>query len=138
MKPPPASSQPPVSQQDAGATEGNVAPDFSPAQAGLKVGATQEKDVRYPNITAAEWESREKARQLLENILTRLSEICETQRTALLKESLAGPSPYERAAEIAPIHANALLMRRVQDSHFREVRRVTNLLLKIKRQTGKE
>ena len=38
-----------------------------------------------------------------------------------------------RAAEIAPTHPNARLMRRMQDSNFREVRRVTNLLLKIKR-----
>ncbi len=60
-------------------------------------------------------------------------EICEAQRKATLKESLTGPSPYERAAEIAPTHPNARLMRRMQDSNFREVRRVTNLLLKIKR-----
>ena len=55
------------------------------------------------------------------------------QRQATLKELLAGPSPYERAAEIASTHPNARLMRRMQDSNFREVRRVTNLLLKIKR-----
>ena len=60
-------------------------------------------------------------------------EICEAQRKALLKESVKGPSPYERAAEIAPTHPNARLMRRMQDSNFREVRRLTNLLLKIKR-----
>ncbi len=46
----------------------------------------------------------------------------------------AGPSPYELAAEIAPSHADALLMRRMQDANLREVRRLTNLLLKIKRQ----
>ena len=60
-------------------------------------------------------------------------ETCEEQRKALLKESVKGPSPYERAAEIAPTHPNARLMRRMQDSNFREVRRLTNLLLKIKR-----
>ena len=48
-----------------------------------------------------------------------------------MKESLAGPSPYELAAEIAPSHAEALLMRRTQDANMREVRRLTNLLLKI-------
>ena len=82
---------------------------------------------------AAEGEARERARQLLENILTRHVEICEAQRQATLKQSLTGPSPYERAAEIAPTHPNARLMRRMQDSNFRELRRVTNLLLKIKR-----
>jgi len=59
-------------------------------------------------------------------------DVCETQRKALLRESLAGPSPYELAAEIAPGHAEALLVRRVQDANMREVRRLTNLLLKIK------
>ena len=64
-------------------------------------------------------------------------EICEEQRKAVLKESLKGPSPYERAAEIAPTHPNARLMRRMQDSNFREVRRITNLLLKLKRHERK-
>jgi len=93
----------------------------------------EEQDERYPNITPAQWEAREGLRQLLENILTRYVEICGEQRKALLKESVKGPSPYERAAEIAPTHPNAMLMRRVHDSYFREVRRVTNLLLKLKR-----
>ena len=92
-----------------------------------------ETDARYPRITPLEWESRERARQLLENILWRQVEICEAHRTATLKESRVGPSPYERAAEIAPTHPNARLMRRMQDSNFREVRRVTTLLLEIKR-----
>jgi hypothetical protein len=35
-------------------------------------------------------------------------------------------------AEILPSHAVALLMRRVQDANMQEVRRVTNLLLRIK------
>jgi hypothetical protein len=91
------------------------------------------RDARYPKITAAEWEARERPRQLLENILTRQMEACEAQRKAVLKESLAGPSPYERAAEIAPVHPDARLMQRMQDSNLREVRRLTNLLLKIKR-----
>ena len=93
----------------------------------------EEGDERYPHITAAEWGARERPRHLLENILKRQVEICEAQRQAVLKESVKGPSPYERAAEIAPTHRNALLMRRTQDSCFREVRRVTNLLLKLKR-----
>jgi len=96
-----------------------------------------EKDDRYPKITAEDWKVREQARKLLRNILTRQVELCETQRKALLKESLAGPSPYELAAEIAPGHAEALLIRRVQDANMREVRRLTNLLLKIKRKERK-
>jgi hypothetical protein len=50
------------------------------------------------------------------------------------KRKLAhAPSPYEGVAEIAPTHPNARLMRRMQASNFREVRRVTKLLRKIKR-----
>jgi hypothetical protein len=89
-------------------------------------------------FTTAEWKAREPVRQLLEHILTRQVEICEAQRTATLKESLAGPTPYERAAEIAPTHPHARLMRRMQDSNFREIWRMTNLLLKVKRQAREE
>ena len=96
-----------------------------------------EKDDRYPKITEEDWKARERARKLLRNIITRQVEVCETQRKALLKESLAGPSPYDLAAEIAPSHADALLMRRLQDANMREVRRLTNLLLKIKRRERK-
>jgi len=46
---------------------------------------------------------------------------------------LAGPSPYEGAANIAPAHPNAPLMRRMQDSNFREAWRVTAVVLKIER-----
>jgi hypothetical protein len=92
-----------------------------------------EKDDRYPKITEEDWIARERARKLLRNILSRQAEACEAQRKALLKESLAGPSPYEFAAEIAPSHADALLMRRTQDANMREVRRLINLLVKIKR-----
>ena len=63
-------------------------------------------------------------------------EVCETQRKALLRESLAGPSPYELAAEVASPPAETLQMRRVQDANMREVRRLTNLLLKIQRRKG--
>jgi flagellar basal body rod protein FlgF len=38
-----------------------------------------------------------------------------------------------RAAEIAPTHRNATLMRRMEDSNFRQVARVTSLLIRMKR-----
>ena len=101
------------------------------------VGAPERGDKLYPKITPAEWEARERPRQLLENILKRQVEACEEQRKALLKESVKGPSPYERAAEIASTDHNTLLLRRMQDSYFREVRRVTNMLLKLKRHQRK-
>jgi len=54
-----------------------------------------------------------------------------------LKESLAGPSPYERAAEIALAHPNAALMQRMEESSFRQIWRIATLLLKIKSQAAK-
>ncbi|MGO8787386.1 MAG: hypothetical protein ACLQVL_08390 [Terriglobia bacterium] len=96
-----------------------------------------EKDDRYPKITAEDWMARERARKLLKNILSRQAEACEAQRKALLKESVAGPSPYELAAEMAPGNAEALLLRRTQDANIREVRRLANLLLKLQRHAAK-
>ncbi len=103
-----------------------VSPDSEEAE-------NSDKDDRYPTITEEDWKARERARRLLRNILSRQAEACEAQRSALLKESLAGPSPYELAAEIAPSHADALLMRRTQDANMREIRRLINLLLRMKR-----
>ena len=67
-----------------------------------------EKDDRYPKITEEDWKARERARKLLRNILTRQAEACEAQRKALLKESVAGPSPYELAAEMRPGQCRSL------------------------------
>ena len=119
----------PISQQNVGASENNRSPDATPAP---KVPAPRETNP-HPGISEEEWEARERPRQLLENILTRQMEACAAQRKAILKETVKGPSPYERAAEIAPTHPNARLMRNMQDSNLKEVRRLTNLLLKIKR-----
>jgi hypothetical protein len=125
--------------------QGGAEPDVSPALANLPTNSEQgsvgppqieKKEDRYPNITAAEWEARERPRQLLENILTRQVELCEAQRHAILKESLAGPSPYERAAEIALAHPDVALMQRIEESSFRQTWRISTLLLKIERQTG--
>ena len=110
--------------------EGYVEPDASPDG---EEGEDSNKDDRYPKIAEEDWKPRERARKLLRNILSRQAEACEAQRKSLLKESMAGPSPYEFAAEIAPSPADALLMRRTQDANMREVRRLIYLLLKIKR-----
>ena len=37
-----------------------------------------------------------------------------------------GPSPYERAAEIAPVHPNAALRQRIEDSSLRQLWGLTN------------
>jgi len=115
----PASSRPPETRQDAGPT-------------------AEEQRQRYPKITEAEWDARERPRQLLENILKRQVDLCEKQRQAILKESMAGPSPYERAAEIMLAHPETALMQRMEESSFRQIWRITTLLLKIKSQARSE
>ena len=106
----------------------------SPSQESQQDAGATEAEEEGPNLTAEEWEAREPVRQLLENILRRQVELCEAQRVANLRECLAGPSPYERAAEIAPAHRNAPFMQRMEDSNFRQVARVTSLLMRMKRQ----
>jgi hypothetical protein len=102
-------------------------------------GATDAGEGEPPSgSNSEEWEAREPVRQLLENILTRQVELCEAQRVANLRECLAGPSTFERAAEIAPTHGNAMLMQRMEDSSFRQVWRTTNMLLKLKRQAPRQ
>jgi hypothetical protein len=159
----PASSLPQENQYDAGATETDGAPDFSPAYADLLKGGRQEacgteadqserqpdipqipspqpripnpetEEVSpYPGITEEEWEAREPVRQLLENILSRQVQLYEEQRHEILQELVAGPSPYERAAEIAPTQSNDLLTQRMEEFSFRQVWRITNLLSKMK------
>jgi len=111
----------------------NVAPDGSPPQENQQGAGAAETAKKRPRrrFTPEEAEGRERARQLLENILTRQVDLCETQRKAILKESMAGPSPYERAAEIALAHPDTALMQRMEESSFRQIWRITNLLLKI-------
>ncbi len=110
------------------AEEGPPAPGAPPA----------EEEAPPSTFTPAEWAAREEARQLLENILTRQVRIFAAQRQDLLRESLAGPSPYERAAEIALAHPNVALMQRMEESSFRQIWRITSLLLKIKREARAE
>jgi hypothetical protein len=131
-------------QQEAGATKPGAAPDSSQAHADPSVGSGQapkadatrpetESADPHPEITEEQWAAREPVRQLLENLLTRQVEIFEAQHRELLRESLAGPSPYERAAEIVPSDPSTKLMQRMEDSNFRQVARITGLLLRLRR-----
>ncbi len=60
-----------------------------------------------------EREVGEKVRQLLENILKRQVEICGVQRKVTLRESLTGPSSWERVNRATP--PNARLVQRMQE-----------------------
>jgi hypothetical protein len=114
-----------------------AAPDSSRPLGSQQVAGAAEAEEDEPDNLSPEEAARERARQLLENILKRQVELCETQRKAILKESMAGPSPYERAAEIALAHPDAALMQRMEESSFRQIWRITTLLLKIKSEARK-
>ena len=99
-------------------------------------GQVSENDRRYPQITEADWEARERARKLLRNILARQAEACEAERRGLLRESVAGPLPQERAAEVSPDQKEAWLSRRAQESNLRQLRRLIDLLRRSRAQSG--
>ena len=88
----------------------------------------------YPNITEEQWEAREPARQLLENLLTRQVEIFEAQHRELMRQCVNGPTPYERAAQIAPTHPDAPFMQRMEDSNLRQITRLSHLLVRLRRE----
>ena len=59
---------------------------------------------------------------------------CEAQRSALRAASRNGLSPYERAAEIAPVHPDAAALQKMEDHALRQIERIKNMLMKIERQ----
>jgi hypothetical protein len=121
----------PLPEEEADASPDSDQPQEGPQEAGT---AETEIDDRYPHITPAQWEVREPVRQLLENILLQEVQIFEARRKAVLKELVAGPSPYERAAEITPTQLHATLMQKLQDTNLQQAARLMDLLVKMKRQ----
>lgn len=111
--------------------------DDNPASGGANSEPGVSKSVfrdAYPGITEEQWEEREPVRQLLENLLTRQVEIFEAQHHELMRQCLKGPSPHERAAEFADTYADAQFMQRMGDSNFRQIVRLSSLLLRMKRE----
>ena len=88
----------------------------------------------YPDVTEAQWQAREPVRQLLENILIRQVEIFEARHRELMRLTITGPSPYERAAEITPRHPDTEVIRRMEESNFRQLLRMAGVTLKLQRQ----
>jgi len=124
-----------TNQQDAEASDANQ--EGKPAEAGqARVPGAEPAPVAedtYTVLTEAEWQTRQRFRQLLENILTQQVEIFEEQRHDLLRQSIDGPSPFERAAEIVPTHPNTEFMQKMEDSNCRQVLRLSNLLIRLRR-----
>ena len=133
VAPHPANASAPAGE-NAAAVQGSVAPEAGPPAVPAPSEEPAGNESQYPAITEAEWAAREPVRHLLEHILKRLARACQAERQAILQEGLKGPSRYERAAEIAPVETRGLGMHRLEDFGFRQIWRITNLLMKMKRQ----
>ncbi len=72
-------------------------------------------------------------RQQLAFLLERLATHYGARCQVCFVDELEGPSLCERAAEIAPTHAHAALMLRMEEANFRQLCRLTHLLLKMQR-----
>jgi hypothetical protein len=77
---------------------------------------------------------RAQVRQLLAFLLERLAAVYEVRSYSCLVEAKDGPSTFQRAAEAAPAQPHEALAR-MEVSAFRQVSRLTGLLMRLKRQT---
>ena len=66
--------------------------------------------------------------------MTRQVEIFDAQHRELMRQCVNGPTPYERAAQIAPTHPDAPFMQKMEDSNFRQITRLSNLLVRLRRE----
>ena len=66
--------------------------------------------------------------------MTRQVEIFEAQHRELMRQCVNGPTPYERAAQIAPTHPDAPFMQRMEDSNLRQITRLSHLLVRLRRE----
>ncbi len=82
----------------------------------------------------AEGAEREEARKQLGEWLAEQIRSCQKTIAACDEEPCEPTSPYERDAMLVPDHPQAALMLRMEESSFRQMWRLTNLLLRIKGQ----
>jgi hypothetical protein len=85
-----------------------------------------------PDIPVAEGRERREACQELQDLLSQEVQVFKEARSERGDELLETTSPYYRNTMMAPFHSRAALMARMEDSSFRQVERITNLLTKLK------
>jgi len=108
-----------------------AAPSSAPPQESQPVVASSKparEEDRYREVTEATWEKRQPVRRLLKSMLDRFVQACEADRDAVLKEYLQGPTPYDRAAEVALVEPNQVLMHRIENADLRQVSTIVSLL----------
>jgi hypothetical protein len=85
-----------------------------------------------PSIPVAEGRERREAHKELQDLLSQEVQAFKEARSNRGDESLETTSPHYRATMMVPYHSRAALIARMEDSSFRQVERITNLLTKLK------
>ena len=84
-----------------------------------------------PEIPVAEGRERREARKELQDLLSQEVQAFKEARSERGDELVETTSPYYRTAMMTPMHWRAALVARMEDSSFRQVERITNLLIKL-------
>jgi len=82
-------------------------------------------------IPVAEGRERREARKELQDLLSQEVQAFKEARSERGDELVETTSPYYRDMMMAPFHSRAALMARMEESSFRQVERITNLLFKL-------
>ena len=84
-----------------------------------------------PSIPVAEGCERRELQKDLQDLLSQEVQVSKEARSERGEELLETTSPYYRTAMMVPYHSRAALIARMEDSSFRQVERITNLLIKL-------
>ena len=82
-------------------------------------------------IPVAEGRERREARKELQDLLSQEVQAFKEARSERGDELVETTSPYYRDMMMAPFHSRSALMARMEESSFRQVERITNLLFKL-------
>jgi hypothetical protein len=85
-----------------------------------------------PSIPVAEGRERREAQKELQDLLSQEVQAFKEARSERGDELLETTSPYYRATMMTPMFSRAALAARMEDSSFRQVERITNLLIKLR------
>ena len=91
----------------------------------------EDEPTPIPSIPVAEGRERREAHKQLQDLLSQEVQAFKEARSERGDELLETTSPYYRAAMMTPMFSPAALAVRMEDSSFRQVERITNLLIKL-------
>ena len=92
----------------------------------------EDEPTPVPEIPVAEGRERREARKQLLDLLSQEIQAFKEARSERGDQLVETTSPYYRTAMMTPMASRAALALRMEDSSFRQVERITNLLTKLK------